>query len=171
MFQNWKMNAGPPAKDNKPIIGRRPKAKDPNIPPSSTSVPPMKENANLKRICANPLDRLCEILLDWDFGAAITASLNKPSNGRDSPPNALDHPEFVKLPLTFNNFHQYIMMWEPLMIEELRENVISNYKTKPLNEIKKGFLQFKSSDRLPLATHTLDVVVVPASGNPNDPDK
>jgi hypothetical protein len=161
----------------KPIIGRRPKHKS-GLDSAATNSTSMFNHHNrpdisgFKRICSNPLDRLCEILLDWDFPTSMLATM-KSKNGGTETNVAYDNlyfneNGFIKLPLTFQNFYEYITMWEPLIIEEMKENVISNYKTKPLHEIKRGYLQFKSIDRLPHVMHTVDAVVIPSSNPVNN---
>jgi hypothetical protein len=144
---------------DKAVIGRRPKQKDGTTGQIHTSAS-LSTMASVKRICANPLDRLCELLLDWEI-----SSFSAAKNSEDVPP------EFAKLPLNFQHFHEYVTLWEPLMIEEMKENVKSNYRTKPARELKKGHFSFKSSDRLPYKTHTLEAAAVPASGSASDSDK
>lgn len=144
----------------KQIIGRRPKQKDATGLNNPTKA--LTTLSTIKRLCSNPLDRLCEMLLDWDISAFRLSKRNE---------EEIIRPEYAKLPLIFQNFHEYITLWEPLMIEEMRENVKSNYRTKPSREIKKGTIQFKSADRLPHTMHTVEAVATPANGNPNDSEK
>jgi DNA-binding Xre family transcriptional regulator len=144
---------------DKVVIGRRPKQKDATTEQIHTSAS-LSTLASVKRICANPLDRMCELLLDWEISSFAASK-----NSEDVPP------EFAKLPLNFQHFHEYVTLWEPLMIEEMKENVKSNYRTKSAKELKKGHFSFKSSDRLPHITHTLEAAAVPASGSASDPDK
>jgi hypothetical protein len=161
----------------KPIIGRRPKHKSGQDATATSSnlmfnQPNRPDISGFKRICSNPLDRLCEILLDWDFPASMLATM-KSKNGGTEVHGTFDNlyfneNGFIKLPLTFQNFYEYITMWEPLIIEEMKENVLSNYKTKPLSVIRRGCIQFKSADRLPHVMHTVEAIVTPSSNPVNN---
>ena len=154
----------------KVIVGRRPKTKDHQFSISSLVPQKFNEVNGIKRVCANPLDRLSELLLDWEFEKSFLSESDRGNSRNKSSiasaanllesPSAWSRPEFVKLPLTFQSFQEYISLWEPLMIEEMRENILSNYKTKSANEISKGCFQFQSSKVLPSTTLTVEAVAV-----------
>lgn len=122
-------------------------------------------NVHIKRICANPLDRLCDLLLDWD----VMADLAKPPTGKPSADeNSALEPVGEQLPAFFSCFHEYISRWEPLVIEEMKENVLSNFRSKTIQGVKKGYLQFSCTDVLPHAVLEIQCLVSAHKENEQD---
>lgn len=71
--------------------------------------------------CANPLDRMCELLLDWHILADIGV-------GRGFKDNSSSSKE--ALPTFYASHRSYVEHWEPLLIEEVKACILSNL---PLN--------------------------------------
>lgn len=134
------------------IVGRRPKDRGSS---SNGSV-----NAEMRRLCANPLDRLSEKLLDWDFQSTLSEDKKRPISSVNP----------TKLPIVFHNYPEYIKSWEPLVIEEMMENVISNFISRGLSGVRGGYLQFSTNEVVPTALLQVDGVFKGNSGNRNVPD-
>jgi hypothetical protein len=83
--------------------------------------------AQATQICANPLDRLCELILDW----RILEDVSKDRQARNSS-------TFSDLPKCYSNFQYYLTSWEPLLIEEIKANILSNLPLSTKRQSKKG---------------------------------
>lgn len=68
----------------------------------STHVTPPSECNN------NPVDRLCRKLLDWDIIGSDKKEVPLPT-----------------LPMTFDSYRSYVNIWEPLLIAEMKANILS----------------------------------------------
>ena len=82
---------------------------------------PQLPKGNQVHFCANPLDRMCELLLDWQILANI-------EGGRGLKENSSLPRE--SLPTFFASHRSYIEHWEPLLVEEVKACILSNL---PLN--------------------------------------
>lgn len=74
----------------------------------STEIP-LRYVAPVSECGNNPLNRLCVKLLDWD--------INNPSLNQGRP--------LPSVPMTFENYRSYVNTWEPLLVEEMRANILS----------------------------------------------
>jgi hypothetical protein len=63
-----------------------------------------------KAICNNPLDRLAELLLDWNIVGDEQQNIN----------------QLPSIPDVFQSYKQYISIWEPLFIHETKASVFSS---------------------------------------------
>ena len=61
------------------------------------------------RPCANPIDRLCQMLMGWN--------IFHPKQNPES---------IAKIPSKFTSVGEYVSVWEPLLIDEIKENILSN---------------------------------------------
>ncbi len=93
----------------------RPKRKrNPHLIRETVLIPPRAE-------CTNPLDRLCEKLLDWDI-INITFNRNNDLNENEQQKfnrmkNVLD---------SYESYSHYISIWEPLLIAETQASIYSS---------------------------------------------
>ena len=76
---------------------------------------------NQAQVCANPLDRMCELLLGWRI-------LEDVGRGRSSKNTSSS--DLERLPYTYPDYEAYLKSWEPLLIEEVKAGVLTNL---PLN--------------------------------------
>jgi hypothetical protein len=113
----------------KVVSGLRPKIRnvkkqnDPNL-----AKPLLQKQQNTVQVCANPLDRLCELLLDWrilddvgrklDFRSEVTA--------------------FPNLQNSFPCYQEYLSSWEPLLIDEMKANILTNLPMSTKRQSKRG---------------------------------
>jgi hypothetical protein len=75
----------------------------------------------------NPLNRLCEKLLEWRILPDLAGS-NRPSVRAARVPPAID----VHVPLVFKNYVEYVEIWEPLLLAEIKANLLSNAFSLPM---------------------------------------
>lgn len=105
------------------IIAKGPKGRRPKVLPSSTNIFGDKflKRTNIP-VCANPLERLCELLLPWQLLNSLSEfNLQK---------NLIDECEEQSiLPIGFESFQHYVAVWEPLLIEEIKASILSNFST------------------------------------------
>lgn len=73
-----------------------------------------KQESKLTSICANPLDRFCDLLLKWKFSA------DQCSIGLSS------------VPLCFDSYSSYMNVFEPMVIEETKAAVLSKLQEKAI---------------------------------------
>lgn len=98
------------------------------------------------QLCHNPLVRLCELLANWRVlhdlafvrrGSTSTTTVTLAENEGEevgsmhqkraaSSSSSSNMAELVSIPISFPNYRSYIEIWEPLLITELRANVLSN---------------------------------------------
>ena len=103
--------------------GLRPKARHPDKavsgnPAAVSNVLCSKVGSTKGHVCdVNPLDRLCELLLDWPILEEIT-------DGRSS--KSTSNIQNIKLPNCFPTHELYLSSWEPLILEEIKASVLSN---------------------------------------------
>lgn len=141
----------PIGQDSVKIVGRRPRDKNGGNEGSSN-------NNDVKRVCANPLDRLCEQLLDWEF-------LNTLQNDKKRP---ISTGKLSKLPIIFHNYMEYIKLWEPLVVEEIKETAISNFVSQGPHNIRTGFIQFKANETIPTALFSIEAIFRANNTNRNN---
>ena len=82
-------------------------------------------NNAYSRACENIADRLAEKLVDWKF----TEVLHEREMGTLSANERLkeDEESIKHIPTTYKNFFEYLHTWEPLLIEEIKEQVYTNF--------------------------------------------
>lgn len=90
----------------------------------------------------NPLDRLCELLLSWDIISALSS------------PTATNFVSINSLPSAFNDMKEYIEVWEPLIVEEIKANIISNAPSN-MKSRRGGTVNLASLDVIDLNTTTI----------------
>lgn len=88
-------------------------------------------NGSSSMLCSNPLERLCELLLDWRI-------LDDISSGRNTRTDNNTGSTFNLLPNSFLTCQEYVTAWEPLLIEEIKANVVSNSSLNKRNQPKYG---------------------------------
>ena len=136
------------------ISGLRPKKK----PSSSVAGGVTKRNHSAAaepfiprahQVCNNPLERLCELLANWQIlhdlanaprrGSSIatvtlaeneeevgTMHQKRAGSSSSSSSSSSSEVELAPVPISFPNYRSYVQIWEPLMITELQANVLSN---------------------------------------------
>jgi len=67
--------------------------------------------------CNNPLDRFCELLLNWSISDTDKNKQHEVNEERT-------------VPLTFSSYSSYVKTWEPLLIIETRACILSSIPTK-----------------------------------------
>eukprot|EP01038_Epipyxis_sp_PR26KG_P004254 gene4254-6033_t len=82
---------------------------------------------NLFRMCSNPQERLCELLSTWK----ILISDNK---------------QLQSIPLKFQSLKEYISIWEPLLLDEIKANIKSNFLAKSTAQMQSFPLIFSVTD-------------------------
>jgi hypothetical protein len=139
------------------VSGWRPKIKSkPNAPVTITCegspfppTPATSRQASIKTVpntnthngrtisLSNPLDRLCELLLPWP----IIDDIVRQSRDHDFPGNRdvndTDNSSLV-LPDTFTDCMQYVEMWEPLVIDEIKASVLSSLPQNTRDPQRRG---------------------------------
>lgn len=154
----------PPTK----IIGLRPKIKENREGGSHVSG---SNRNNIISPCVNPLDRLCEKLLGWDFMKDLEQNLKHSNNIQElresrsaANANAL-RPELKKVPITFNTYLEYLNIWEPLAIEEMKAQITSEFRGLVSDRVtlNTGIMQFTCEDLCPNITHQVDAIFSPSN--------
>jgi hypothetical protein len=102
--------------------GLRPKVRNAQKKDQTGSKP-----AQITQMCANPLDRLCELIVDW----RILEDVSKDRKARNSS-------TFSDLPKCYIDYQYYLTSWEPLLIEEIKANILSNLPLSTRRQSKKG---------------------------------
>ena len=82
------------------------------------------------RKTANPLDRLCELILPWNLLEAVKVS-------NDS---LHDRRMIRKIPTRFESHEEYYNIWEPILLEEIKANIITHVPQISRNNVKAGTL-------------------------------
>ncbi len=114
-----------------------------NIPSSRVAVDLQKISNNITktsqyntpktisyRKTANPLDRLCELLLPWNLLEAIKV-----------PTDSLHEKRIIrKIPTRFESHDEYYNVWEPVLLEEIKSNIITHVPQISRNNVKAGTL-------------------------------
>ena len=75
------------------------------------------------KVRQNPLDRMCEKLLDWNILAYVMSS-DEDGEGRSD-----DWGAKKVIPIRYESQADYFSTWEPLVIEEIKAMVVSNVST------------------------------------------
>lgn len=125
-------------------------------------------NPHTKRLCANPLDRLCDRLLDWNLTTDLKEQLQNRKSVDDLSSSSTDQED--SLPSAFSCFHEYISRWEPLLLTEMKANVVTNFRSKSMQSLKKGLLQFSLSDHISNVSHEIHCLVSSERGGEHDPN-
>ena len=81
---------------------------------------------------ANPLERLCKLLLPWKI---LDSSKEKVL----SETSVEEEKNFNHIPILFQTYQQYTDAFEPLMIEEMKAGILSNLKS---GEVQTSHCQF-----------------------------
>ena len=97
------------------------------------------ENASNK-ICVNPIERLCTLLLDWEMLSSGSKSSREQAES------------FQSIPLSFPSTEDYIRTWEPLLVDEIKENLMSNI---PMSTRKSCTGKFRVSEAFSKCDSTL----------------
>ncbi len=112
---------------------------NPSVPPSikkaEYSKPLRQQSAKPQNGNFNPLDRMTKQLLKFDFIEAINDARSNLSvlsleEGAKSP--------MRQLPNTFASYIEYIKLWEPLLINEIQETIVSNFIKQDVRNIPMG---------------------------------
>jgi hypothetical protein len=115
----------------------------------------------MKRICSNPLDRLCDKVLDIDF--IETLSVKSSPTVLSSSSSSVANKPLTLLPLVYDNCLDYIRAWEPLLATEIREAMMSNFMGKVASRsVQEGLAQFSIPDVLTTNLTSIDIVFQPA---------
>ena len=69
----------------------------------------------------NPLDQMCKLILEWKLDS-ITDMIERPP----------------KIPLIFDSIENYIRIWEPLLVSDMKENILSNLSYSSFDKCKSG---------------------------------
>lgn len=109
-----------------PIIGLRPKKRREAF------------SGEIKPVCNNPLERLCEKLLDWNFYEQCCLAAT--TKTKDMPVKP-----FHNVPTVFESYNEYIEVWEPLVFDEIRANVLNNFAAR-LKRVRSKEFQFSVSE-------------------------
>ena len=90
---------------------------------------PLRIESAQVHLCANPLDRMCELLLDW----RILSDIN---GGRGS--KGISDSSDLRLPTSYISHQSYLESWEPLLLEEVKASIISNLPMNTKRQSKCG---------------------------------
>ena len=93
--------------------------KDDPLSRSNDSKHAFHENKSIKN--GNPLFKFCELILNWNILDEYQNEQFLNDNGNAS--KGLNG----TIPIIFHSQHQYIDIWEPLVMEEIKANTISNF--------------------------------------------
>jgi hypothetical protein len=72
-------------------------------------------------LCSNPLEKMCGHLVCWSLLEDL-----KESNGQRSGGPVQEEVSLPRLPISFSTCREYIESWEPLLVEEIKANILSN---------------------------------------------
>jgi hypothetical protein len=93
---------------------------------SSVNAPDKGNSTSNVLVNSNPLDRLCSRLLSWKFVQDASKAVQSRAD------RSFDHvilPEGIQvLPNVYKSFEDYASAWEPLMIEEMKESILSHFR-------------------------------------------
>ncbi len=103
---------------------------------------PSENKGNSQFLDNNLLDRLAKRLIVWD----IAVDLKKRGGYHAVDVSDL---ELLRLPRTFPSFREYLRIWEPLMMAEMRANIISDVRSANSNSIQMGTVQICPEKDIP----------------------
>ena len=103
-------------------VGLRPKASSEKI---SDRRPVGKRNFLLKSANVNPLLRLTERLLNWDFMHELV--MNDSIKSIDADVDEQNNEELAPLPDIYETYEDYVEAWEPVMIKEIQDSTLSKF--------------------------------------------
>ncbi|RYG95315.1 hypothetical protein EON65_56155 [archaeon] len=123
-----------------------------------------------KRLCSNPIDRLCDLLLPWDFYGALSSPSDSSSSNNE---------KLSQVPLSFSCYHHYISVWEPLMLEEMRQSILSTFQGTSSSSSGQagggrrltGHFQFSLPDKLTEKSVTLQGMFTSENDSDEDYDR
>jgi hypothetical protein len=127
----------------KVVSGLRPKPKAGSksvAPQSAATTLTLHKGAAKAQLYANPLDRLCELLLDWRILEDVRKGRERE---RDSTSARKDN---VKLPNCYATHQQYLTSWEPLLIQEIKAGILSNLPLSTKRSSKCGTAMISAQD-------------------------
>lgn len=130
----------------KVVSGLRPKPKAGNKSVASNGAAASQIHVKgpaKEQLYANPLDRLCELLLDWRI-------LDDIGKGRERDREAVAaRPEYAKLPDCYMTYQHYLTSWEPLLMQEIKAGILSNLplSTKRLSKCGTATISAQDSNR------------------------
>lgn len=123
---------------------------------------------NYTRLCSNPLDRLSDLLLDWDMLGSYPSNDTSSSSAITST-SARDG-KLVPLPLIYDSFQRYIEYWEPLLIQEIKAAAMTNFQAIPSKKVLTGTARISPYQDIP-RTKTVSIDAIFSSNHgPNTPD-
>jgi hypothetical protein len=98
------------------------------------------------------LERMCRLVLTWPFLEDLDIAMAKTDKL-----GVIEMNEQEKIPLVFKSYSQYLSCWEPLLIQEIKANLISNFSAKVKSKLNLGFIELyrkidESTDLLALKT-------------------
>ncbi len=82
------------------------------------------------RKTANPLDRLCELLLPWNLLESLKFANDSLQDKR----------VIKKIPTRFESHDEYYNIWEPVLVEEIKANIMSHVPQISRTNVKAGTL-------------------------------
>jgi hypothetical protein len=124
----------------KVVSGLRPKPRKQGRTSDSNptaSSQPLQSRSSQAPSVANPLERMCELLLSW----LILEDLSK---GRSS--NSTAPSECSRLPTSYLTHQSYVESWEPWLIEEVKASILSNLPLNTRKQSKCGTAMVSSQD-------------------------
>jgi hypothetical protein len=127
----------------KVVSGLRPKPKAGSksaAPQSAAASQTLHKGPAKVQSYANPLDRLCELLLDWRI-------LDDIGRGRERERDSTSaRTECAKLPNSYATHQQYLTSWEPLLIQEIKAGILSNLPLSTKRASKCGTAMISAQD-------------------------
>lgn len=128
------------------VSGLRPKPKAGSKSVTSQSfamTQPLLKGQSKAQLYANPLDRLCELLLDWRILEDIRKGRERERNSTSA------RTEYAKLPNSYATYQQYLTYWEPLLLQEIKAGILSNLplSTKRLSKCGTAMISAQDSCR------------------------
>lgn len=104
---------------------------------SSSSSQPVAFGSSGRDISVvNPLDRLCDLLLPWSLIDDVVRGSSR-ENKAESVLSS-DNKQSQLLPNVFEDYLDYVTRWEPLLIEEIKANTLSNLTQNTRDKQRSG---------------------------------
>lgn len=139
--------------EGKPLGTRKVNHLRPNLIRISSDTIVAKRTGNFK----DPIDQFLYYILRWDFLSSLNSSqptlTNTVKDKKDEsfrpplppPPPSNDsinlEESFKEIPVKFNSLQEYIDIWTPLSVAELRASVVTKFKSVPQRQAKTGLLK------------------------------
>ena len=120
----------PPTKESQSVasvVGLRPKisSNTATVGGSKVQTHPTR-TIHKQQIKGNPLDRLCGYILNWKILEEISSRGDRAGNS--SRGGQSREQNFEPLPDVYSSYTQYVEAWEPLMIKEMQESIMSAFQ-------------------------------------------